>query len=423
MLHQKYDIAMSEVSLTKVLVVGQTPPPHSGQAIMIERFVNYKLAGLQLIHLRMGFSSHMNEVGRVRLSKIVHMFAIIARIFYHRVADGVRILYYPPAGPDRVPMYRDIVILISTRWLFDQTVFHFRAGGISELYDQLPAWQRWFYRKAYFGADAAIRLSELNPEDGKRLRAKREYVIPNGLDDPFPGLVVSTTDAAKISAEPIRILFVGILRESKGVMVLIEACGKLAARGVRVHLDLMGQWRSDEFAVRVQNRIRELDLASHISFLGVKLGDEKYVAYRRADIVCFPTFYNCETFGNVLIEAMASGLPVVSTRWRGIPSIVDDGETGFLVEPQDPDAVADRLELLSSDAELRWRMGRAGRAKFEREYVYSIHASRMQRALLETAGVIVGESPDVVGDMTEERPLWADTMDFNSKADKDPVAV
>jgi glycosyltransferase involved in cell wall biosynthesis len=414
---------MKNVTTTKVLVVGQTPPPHSGQAIMIERFVNCKLAGVELIHVRMGFSSHMNEVGCVRMSKIVHMFAIIARIIYHRFADGVRILYYPPAGPDRVPMCRDAAILISTRWLFDKTIFHFRAGGISELYDRLPAWQRWFYRKAYFGADAAIRLSELNPEDGKRLQARRHYVIPNGLDDPFPGLVVSPADSVNTSGDPTRILFVGILRESKGVMVLIEACGKLAAHGVQFHLELMGQWRSDNFAARVQERIRELHLENHISLLGVKLGDEKFVAYRRADIVCFPTFYNCETFGNVLVEAMACGLPVVSTLWRGIPSIVDDGETGFLVEPQDPEAVANRLELLASDAELRWRMGRAGRAKFEREYIYSIHASRMQRALLETAGMTVEESPEVVGDMSEQHSQWAENADVASKTDKDAITV
>jgi glycosyltransferase involved in cell wall biosynthesis len=409
--------------MTKVLVVGQTPPPHSGQAIMIERFVNCKLAGIELIHVRMGFSSHMNEVGRVRPGKIIHMFAIIARIIYHRFADGVRILYYPPAGPDRVPMYRDIIILISTRWLFDKTIFHFRAGGISDLYERLPAWQRWFFRRAYFGADAAIRLSALNPEDGKRLEAKHHYVIPNGLDDPFPDLVVSEPSIESSGNDLLRILFVGILRESKGVLVLIDACAKLAARGVPFQLELMGEWRSQAFAERAKKRIRELDLEHRVHFLGVKLGPDKFAAYRRADVVCFPTFYNCETFGNVLIEAMASGLPVVSTLWRGIPSIVDDGETGFLVETQNAEAVADRLELLAGDPELRWRMGGAARAKFEREYVYPIHASRMQRALVETAGVALDDVTDAPLTSKIPGPHWAAAAEEPVESTKDAVAV
>ena len=172
--------------MTKVLVVGQSPPPFGGQAIMIERLVKSELADVQIIHVRMNFSAHMNEVGRVRLSKILHLFSLIAQIVYCRVVHRVRILYYPPAGPNRVPMYRDLVILLATRWMFSKTIFHFHAGGVSELYDRLSIWERWLFRLAYFRADAAIRISELNPQDGKVLEAKREYVIPCGIDDPCP---------------------------------------------------------------------------------------------------------------------------------------------------------------------------------------------------------------------------------------------
>jgi glycosyltransferase involved in cell wall biosynthesis len=284
-------------------------------------------------------------------------------------------------------MFRDIIVLMSTRWLFDKTVLHYHLGGVSELYDDLPAWQRWLFRKAYFGADAAVRISELNPEDGKRLEAKREYVIPNGIDDPCPGLVVSRAASPASIDNPLRILFVAILRESKGVMVLVEACGQLAAHGVPFELEIMGQWQSEEFAARVRERIRELNIEKQVRFLGVQIGNEKFATFRRADVFCFPSFFSCETFGVVNIEAMACGLPIVSTRWRGIPSVVDDGKVGLLVEPHDPAAVAEQLEMLAHDPELRERLGRTGRAKFEREYTFPRHASRMRRMLLETAGM------------------------------------
>jgi glycosyltransferase involved in cell wall biosynthesis len=370
-----------------VIVVGQSPPPYGGQAIMIGRFVKSKLAGVNLVHVRMGFSSNMDEVGRVRFSKITHMLGLIARIIYHRFANRARILYYPPAGPDRVPMFRDFIVLIATRWLFQRTIFHYHSGGISELYDELPRWQQWFFRRAYFGADAAIRLAEMNPEDGKKLEAKREFVIPNGIDDPFPDFVALQTLPTISPQRKLRILFVGILRESKGVSVLIEACGKLVPRGVPFEVELMGQWNSSEFADSVRRRIQELNLNEHIRFLGLLTGDEKFAAYCRADVLCFPTFFNNETFGVVLVEAMACGLPTVSTRWRAIPAVVDDGETGFLVEPHDADAVADKLAILASDVGLRSRMGQAGRSKFLREFTFTRHEALMRRALLETAGV------------------------------------
>jgi glycosyltransferase involved in cell wall biosynthesis len=382
-----------EVAVTKVLVVGQTPPPFHGQAFMIERLLTSGLANVQLIHVRMNFSAHVKECGRIRPSKFLHLFALIARIIYHRFVDGVRILYYPPSGSFRVPIYRDIVILICTRWLFDKTVFHFHAGGVSDMYDRLPKWQRWLYRRAYFGADAAIRLSELSPEDGRRLFAKREYVIPYGIDDPCPELSLSPRNSAVKSDDRLHILFVGTLCEPKGVMVLIEACAKLAARGVPFELEMMGQWESHDFAARACRRIEELNLDTQIRFLGAQLGQQKFDAFRRANVFCFPSHYSCEALPVVLLEATACGLPVVSTRWRGIPSIVDDGETGFLVEPGGPDAVADQLERLAHNPALRERMGRAGRAKFEREFTVVHFARQMRRALLETAGESVDETP------------------------------
>jgi glycosyltransferase involved in cell wall biosynthesis len=372
---------------TKVLVVGQTPPPYGGQAIMIERFVNTPLEDIELIHARMGFSANMNEVGRVRLSKVIHLFGLIARIIYCRLVRGARILYYPPAGPDRVPMYRDVMTLLATRWMFDKTIFHYHAGGVSELYEQLPRWQRWFFRRAYFGVDAAIRISELTPEDGKLLKAKREFVIPNGIDDPCPEKDASCTPHTSIEPRPLRILFVGIIRESKGILDLAEACGRLAEQGVSFQLDVMGQPNSDEFMTRLRSRIAQLKLENKVRFLGVLTGAAKFAAYSQADVFCMPSFFNCETFGIVYLEAMAFGLPVVATRWRGIPSIVEHGKTGFLVPIHDPGAVADRLARLADDSELRQRMSIAGREKFEREYTWQRHAARMRRALLETAGM------------------------------------
>jgi glycosyltransferase involved in cell wall biosynthesis len=372
---------------TKVLVVGQSPPPFGGQAIMIGRLVESKLDDVTLIHVRMNFSSHMNEVGRVRLSKVLHLFKLIAQIAYCRVAHRVRILYYPPSGPFRVPMYRDLVILLATRWMFSKTIFHFHAGGVSELYGRLSFLERWLFRLAYFGADAAVRISELNPDDGRLLEAKREYVIPCGIDDPCPEFLSPPAGEVATHSQPLRILFVGILRESKGMGVLVEACGKLADAGVPFRLEVMGQCQEPPFVARLHARIAELNLQDKIHFLGVLTGEEKFAAFARAEVFCMPTFFECETFGLVFVEAMAFGLPVVATRWRGVPSIVDEGETGFLVDIRDPSAVAERLTILADDPGLRERMGLAGREKFEREYIWQRHADRMRDLFLEVDGV------------------------------------
>jgi glycosyltransferase involved in cell wall biosynthesis len=373
--------------MLKLLVVAQTPPPYGGMPIMIQRLLESKLTGVRLIHVRMSFSSDANEIGLFRISKIIHLFAVVARVVYRRFVDDVRILYYVPAGPDRMPMFRDIFILLATRWLFDKTIFHFHLAGISDLYDQLPSWQRLLFRRAYFGANAAIQLSEHNPEDGRRLAAKRNYVIANGIDDPCPELAAARPEHIAKTNRPLQILFVAILYESKGLMVLIEACAQLKSQGVPFQLEVMGQWQKEEYAARVRKRIHDLNLDDQVTFLGRVIGNEKFAPYRRADVFCFPTYFHCEALPVVLLEAMACRLAVVSTRWRGIPSVVDEGQTGFLVEPHDPAAVADRLVRLAKDAELRERLGAAGRRKFEQEFTIARHLERMRHVLLDVGGI------------------------------------
>src|SRR5690606_7842570 len=115
--------------------------------------------------------------------KFFNLISVIAQIFWIGIRLRPRILYYPPAGPNLVPVVRDIVILCCVRWLFDVTIFQFHATGLSELYPRLSLPLRFLFRRAYFYPEIVIRLSELTPEDGKLLRAKREFIVPNCAED------------------------------------------------------------------------------------------------------------------------------------------------------------------------------------------------------------------------------------------------
>ena len=85
-----------------------------------------------------------------------------------------------------------------------------------------------------------------------------------------------------------------------------------------------------------------------------------------------------EPLGNATLEAMAAGRPVVGSRVGGIPEMVVDGETGVLVPPQDPPALAAALEPLIGSPDLRERLGRAARERAERAFSLAAHASRLQ---------------------------------------------
>ena len=362
----------------KVLFVGQTPPPYGGQAIMQQVMLEKDYRRIEFLHVRMAFSKEMDEVGRFSVKKIFHLFSVIFQIIKLRIQHNIQILYYPPAGPNRIPVYRDMVILLATRWLFKKTIFHFHAGGISECYQKLSAVEQMFFRLAYFQVDLSIRLSELSPPDGDFMECKKEVIIPNGIADKYPDFPARTNTKAGI----LTILFVGILRESKGILVLLEACRLLEENGQLFRVQLMGKFASKSFEKKVLHLVERYHLKDHVDFLGVCTGSVKWQHYHDADIFCFPSFFESEAFPVVLLEAMQFKLPIVTTRWRGIPSMITDGESGFLVEIQDSRTVAEKLSVLLGNKEMRCTMGDKGRQSYLSQYTLDIFRDNIEKAVL-----------------------------------------
>src|SRR5215469_11383972 len=129
------------MSTPNILVVGQTPPPLHGQAIMIQAFLEGSYGDFCLTHVRMDFSRSIDEVGSFSFRKVRVLFAVMDQMVQARW-NGAEVLYYPPAGPKRNAILRDIVLLCATRWMFRKTVFHFHAAGLYEFYPRLRSWER-----------------------------------------------------------------------------------------------------------------------------------------------------------------------------------------------------------------------------------------------------------------------------------------
>ena len=356
-----------------VLVVGQTPPPFGGQAVMVQALLDSTPANAVYHHVRLTYSDDMDSVGKFAPKKVLVLFTTIFQVWAARIRYRTPMLYYPPSGPNMVPVLRDIIFLCAVRPFFRWTVFHFHAGGVSGFEPQLPAVLRPFFRLAYRNAAMAIRTAPQNPEDGKLLGAKMDIVVPNGIQD-MRGTVVERTAAP---GEPPILLFTGVLIPSKGVRVLLEAFRQVAAAGGNARLQLMGRWGDPVFQAECEGFLREHDLQDQVEFLGVKRDAEKLEYFAGCDIFCFPSHFEAESFGLVLIEAMQFAKPVVTTDWRGIPSVAHNGVNGFVVPVEDAAAVADGILRLLADPELRERMGNEGR----RIFVERFTLERFQRSM------------------------------------------
>ncbi len=361
-----------------VLVVGQTPPPVHGQAVMIQELLDGQYAGITLHHIRLNFSRSVDEGGSFKLRKLLVLLRTLTEILIGRWRSQAKILYYPPAAPMFNSVIRDVVLLICTRWLFKYTVFHFHAAGLAEFYQRLPWWLKPLFKLAYRNADLAIFMSENTASAGNDFAAKEVTVIPYGIPDSSR---LTPSDLREVRDGVARILFMGILCEGKGLLTLIEACSQLQKAGLSFHLVCAGAFASEGFRGEVEKLIESRGLTKMITFPGVLRGEEKWKSFREANIFCFPSHYHAESSPVVLIEAMSFGLPIVTTRWRGIPDVVGGSDGAFIVEPKRPELVANKLEVLLRDRDLKSSMGSKNRAWFCEHYTLVQFRERMELAL------------------------------------------
>lgn len=342
---------------------------------MTEYFVKGVYSSIEIDHVRMAFSDRISDVGKCQFRKIFHLFYLIILILWKRVISRTDVIYYPPCGPHLVPFIRDCIILISTRWAFRYTIFHFHAAGLFDLYGKLGPLFRIAFRKAYQNPELALVISTNGIRDAEAIGAKKVTVVPNGVPDEF--FSKRNYDPTKLS----RILFLGVVSEEKGVGVLIQACHLLKKWGFPFECQIGGLPRSISELQDLKNKVQELNLETEINFVGHVDAEKRERFFLDGDIFCFPTFYTSESFGLVVVEAMMFELPVVVSRWRALPEIVDEGVTGFLASPKNAEQVAKQLASLILNPELKKKMGKAARTKYECTYRLDVFLAKIEAAI------------------------------------------
>jgi glycosyltransferase involved in cell wall biosynthesis len=202
-------------------------------------------------------------------------------------------------------------------------------------------------------------------------------VVHHGVDlDRFaPRPPVAADDAA---GRPL-ITTVGRLVEKKGFDDLLRALALLAGRGAGFTCRVYGDGPLRDELTRLRD---DLGLGDRVELVGARSGDEVVAALGRTDVFALTPRVtddgDRDGIPNVLVEAMACALPVVTTDVGGVPELVDDGATGLVVPSGSPERVADALAALLASAELRRRLGAAARRRVEDDYDVDAAAGRLR---------------------------------------------
>lgn len=413
----------------KLLVFAHVPPPHHGQSYMVKLMLDgfggdarrktaaaapASVPGVECYHVNCRYSEGLEDIGAFRLGKFWSALRFCLEAIWCRFRYGVRAFYYVPAPGKRAALYRDWIVMLLCRPFFRDFIHHWHAVGLGDWLRREGNWfERWLTHRLLGHPTLGIALAIPNLRDALWFRSRRVAIVANGIPDPCPdfesailprrrarlearlhllvGAPGESPDRVAAGKEPeiFHVLYLAHCTRDKGLFDTIDGVAlantRLRTEGspLRLHLTIAGAFLSGEEEREFRERLAQPDVNAPtpcVTYAGFVGGPEKAALLRLADAFCFPTYYANEGQPVNLIEAMAHGLPIVTTRWRAIPDSLP-AEGARFVAPQAPAEIAEMLCSLGGlDA------AEALREEFLRRFTEQRFLEGLRAALLDTSG-------------------------------------
>ncbi|NDP20095.1 MAG: glycosyltransferase family 4 protein [Paludibacter sp.] len=351
--------------LKKVLFILHIPPPVHGSSIVGKLIYDSALINnsFDCNYINLLVSRTINETGKSSSLKLFRFLIIWIQILFKVIYNRPELCYFALTVSGSA-FYKDVLLVAVLKLFRIRRVYHLHNKGVSHF--QQKKGYNFLYQFIFKDADVILLSKLLYADIETYVPLSRVYVCPNGIKDEGLNNYLKMPDPEK----KVNILFLSNLINSKGVTVLLEACSLLRKKGIEFECNFVGA-EGDIDSSQFNEKLKSLGIEGYVKYMGGKYGSAKKEYMNNADIFAFPTFYPNECFPLVLLEAMSYSLPVVSTYEGGIPDIIDDGITGFLILKNNSQLLAEKLETLISDKKLRSNLGRAGRLKYEKELTLS----------------------------------------------------
>ena len=365
----------------KILFIMHMPPPVHGAAMVGQYIHDSEMINREFEshYINLTTAKNLQNIGKVGMRTLFDFFKLLKKIRHEVKVVKPQLVYVTPNACGGA-FYKDFVVVQMLKRLGCQVVVHYHNKGVATHQDK--RFDDALYKR-FFKDIKVILLSECLYDDVKKYVKRNDvFVCGNGIPSAAIESCVSVPfDAASPEDKIPHLLFLSNLLISKGVVVLLDSLKVLKEKGYRFVCDFVGGETVEMDAVMFQAEVAKRGLEGMVVYHGRKYGKDKEAFLNGADIFVFPTFYHNECFPLVLLEAMEHGVACISTTEGGIPGIIDDGKTGFLVPKHDAVALADKIEMFIRDTDLRHKMGSAGREKFEREFTLEVFEKRIVEIL------------------------------------------
>jgi glycosyltransferase involved in cell wall biosynthesis len=338
---------MNRIGRQRVLITGPSLDAVSGVSTHLRQLLDSRLAqDFELMQFQVG-SEGRNEWPIAKLPRLVASFFEFAAVLMRRRPDLVHL----NPSIDLKSFWRDLVYLLIAKISGQKVIFQVHGGETPFEFFRSGFLQR-FLKWVLSLPNAVVVLGEVEREAYERFcNFKRLAVIPNAIDV-GPYMV-----REKLwSSGAVKLVYIGRLIADKGVFETLDALEALLHRDSgRLHscrFVVAGSGPADE---ALRKRANSKLLSGHVEFIGPIFGDEKVEFWQQADIFVFPTYHR-EGLPYTILESLASGTPLITTRAGNIPDAVEHGIHGLLVKPRSSNAVAEAIDQLLTNPSILQQM-------------------------------------------------------------------
>jgi len=334
----------------RVLLVGKGPPDRGGISAFLQALLDGGLPDRFDVRLLNLTREEVRRSGRLTKANVTRSLSDARSVW--TAARHEDLVHIHTALAPHVTMIRAGVLASVAKLRRCRTIVHVHGGRVALWLRPGP--RQVLARICLAPADRIVAVSNgVGEVLAGSVGPDRVLVLANGVD-------VTAFGPPGPPNDPPRILYAGVLTPRKGLLDLFRASELLLRRGIRHEVIVAGGAPDEgpEAEAAVRSAANEA-----VRFLGPQPHESMRAVYRTADVFCLPSWW--EAMPLSLLEAMATGLPVVATTVGDVPRVVESDVTGRLVPPSNPNALAAALEPLLRDPSLRATMGAAGRQRVE----------------------------------------------------------
>jgi len=383
--------AKSVHKVTKVVLIGPLPKKNAtGVAIGFQSLVEglFEL-GEEPIVIDLQIAGEPVSSGKFSIQRSFQLIYPLVLCFIY-IPLGTTT--YLTISCSRAGFFKDFLIVWWSKLLGKRIVLHLKSGGYADFYEKRSKLFRSLIRVTLNRASKIIALGEsIKTQFGFVSKFdERVVVIPNG---PPIEIASSITNQKSLqNQQDMHILYLSNLIPSKGFMDVLHACEILVNQHQtsNVVFHFCGAFQTSEedwpsevpsTADEFRDLVDQLGLKRHVIFHGTVRGEVKQKMFDSSHLFILPTQYPTEGQPISIIEAMANGLPVVATRWRGIVEQVVEGQTGFFVNYQDPAQIAEIIARFIKSPELVESLSKKTIDFYSANFTRKTHIQRMQKIL------------------------------------------